>query len=111
MKYVYFVDQSNYSAGFPADALIDIRYNSATEIEMFFEGNQGTDSVFTVALTVKTGEVDNVLKALARAIQSHRGPIVTIADDVNNVYLLDAITGVPNGYLSAASNIPAGLTT
>jgi hypothetical protein len=108
-KYVYFVDQANYSAGFPADSLIDIRYNSATEAEMFFEGNQGTDSCFRVVLTITSGKVDNVLKSLARAIQSHRGPIVTIADDVNSTYLMSEIEGI--SALTAADATPSGLNT
>ena len=101
MKYVYFVDQANYSAGFPADSLIDIRYNSATEAEMFFEGNEGLESAFKVTLTITSGEMDAVLKALAKSIQTHRGPIVTVADDVNSKYLISSIEGVAS--LTAAS--------
>lgn len=93
-KYVYFVDQANYSVGFPTESLIDVRYSSATEVEMFFEGTQGRDSVFKVILTIESGKVDNVLKSLARAIQSHRGPIVTVADDVNNKYLMSEIVSI-----------------
>ena len=101
MKYLYFYDANNDMAGFPADSLIDMRYgDSAAEIEMFFEGNLGSDSAYKVSLAITSGEVDNVLKSLARVIQSHRGPVIRIADDVNSQYIMSEITGVD---LDAAS--------
>ena len=64
MKYLYFYDANNDMAGFPADSLIDMRYgDSAAEIEMFFEGNLGSDSAYKVSLAITSGEVDNVLKS------------------------------------------------
>ena len=101
MKYLYFYDAANDMAGFPVDSLIDMRYgDSAAEIEMFFEGNLGSDSAYKVSLAITSGEVDDVLKSLARVIQSHRGPVIRIADDVNSQYIMSEITGVD---LDAAS--------
>lgn len=101
MKYLYFYDANNDMAGFPVDSLIDMRYgDSAAEIEMFFEGNLGRDSAYKVSLTITSGKVDDVLKSLARVIQSHRGPVIRVADDVNSQYIMSEITGVD---LDAAS--------
>ena len=68
---------------------------------MFFDGAQPNGGNTKVSLAITSGEVDNVLKSLARAIQSHRGPIVTVADDVNSKYLISSIEGVAS--LTAAS--------
>ena len=95
MKYLYFYDSDNNIAGFPADSLIDMRYgDDATEIELFFEGNAGMDSAFKVSLAITSGKVDDVIKSLARVFQSHRGPVIRVADDVNKKYIMSEITGV-----------------
>ena len=101
MKYLYFYDTANDMAGFPVDSLIDMRYgDSAAEIEMFFEGNQGTNSVVKVSLAITSGKIDETLKSLARVIQSHRGPVIRIADDVNSQYIMSEITGCDIDYAS-----------
>ena len=101
MKNLYFNDSDNNIAGFPADSLIDMRCgDSAAEIEMFFEGNLGTDSAVKVSLAITSDKVDDTLKSLARVIQSHRGPVIRIADDVNSQYIMSEITGCDIDYAS-----------
>ena len=95
MKFLYFVNTATDAHAFPLDTLADIRYSSATEVELFFKGALSTTNGNTkVSLTIKSGEIDNVLKSLARVIQSNRGPVVTVADDVNSKYIMSSISAV-----------------
>ena len=95
MKFLYFVNTATDAHAFPLESLADIRYSSATEVELFFKGALSTTNGNTkVSLAITSGEVDNVLKSLARVIQSNRGPVVTVADDVNSKYVMSGISGV-----------------
>ena len=93
MRYLYFYDSGNNAAMYPVDSLIDIRYASATTLDMFFEGAKGMNSVDKVTLTLgATGKIDTVLESLAKGIANGRGPVVTIADDVNSQFIDANIT-------------------
>jgi hypothetical protein len=94
MKYLEFLNVDNDLHAFPLNRLVDIRFSSATEVEMFFDGAQPNGGNTKVSLAITSGEVDNVLKSLARVIQSHRGPVVMVADDVNSKYVMSGLTGV-----------------
>ena len=106
MKMLKFYDAANKMYILPADKFESARYgDAATEVEMFFKGATSGAAHTKVSLTIDNGTIDNVLKSIGAVIQSHRGPIVTIADDVNGVYLMDsitAITGVEVGDYAAA---------
>ena len=93
MRYLYFNSAANDAAKYPIDSLIDIRYAGASSLDMFFEGAKGTNSVDKVTLTLSaTGKIDSVLKALAGVLANGRDSVVTIADDVNNVFAVADIS-------------------
>lgn len=51
------------------------------------------NSVDKVTLTLgATGKIDTVLESLAKGIANGRGPVVTIADDVNSQFIDANIT-------------------
>jgi hypothetical protein len=93
MKFLYFLSAANDAAQYPVDSLIDIRFASTTTLDMFFEGAKGMNSVDKVTLTLgATGKIDTVLESLAKGIANGRGPVVTIADDVNSQFIDANIT-------------------
>ena len=95
MRYLYFYDSGNNAAMYPVDSLIDIRYASATTLDMFFEGAKGVDSVDKVTLTLgASGKIDTVLKALAGVLANGRDSVVTVADDENSIYCVSDITSL-----------------
>ena len=97
-----FYDAANKMYILPADKFESARYGDAsTEVEMFFKGLTNGAEHTKVSLTIKDGTIDNVLKSIGAVIQSHRGPVVTVADDVNGTYLMDSITAITSVNISS----------
>ena len=53
MKFVYFRVADDNATAWPLSKLVDVRYNDATNLDLFFRGAIGQDSVDTVTLTIK----------------------------------------------------------
>ena len=94
MKFLEFLNADNDLHAFPLSRLVDIRYSSGTELEIFFDGAQPNGGNTKVSLAITSGEVDNVCKSLARVIQSHRGAVCRVADDVNSKYVMSGIASI-----------------
>ena len=92
MKFVYFRVADDNATAWPLSKLVDVRYNDATNLDLFFEGKIGADSVDTVTLTIKSGTADNVMRALGDLFYSHRGAIIRVADSVDNKFADSNIT-------------------
>ena len=92
MKFVFFRVADDDAIAFPLSKLVDVRYNNATSIDLFFEGKLGPDSVDTVNLTITSGAADSVMKSLGDLFYSYRGPIITIADSQNSKFAISDIT-------------------
>ena len=95
MKFVYFRVADDNATAWPLSKLVDVRYNDATNLDLFFRGAIGQDSVDTVTLTIKSGTADDVMKSLGDLFYSHKGgPIIKVADSVDSVFVDSNITAV-----------------
>ena len=95
MKFVYFRVADDNATAWPLSKLVDVRYNDATNLDLFFRGAIGQDSVDTVTLTIKSGTADDVMKSLGDLFYNHKGgPIIKVADSVDSVFVDSNITAV-----------------
>ena len=98
MNYLLFVDGADDAAMFPASGIQSITCAAnATVLVKFAPGSLGTGqaaSVDVVTLTVTADTEASVMKAIAQAANAPviQGGVITVADDVNSVYLVDDIT-------------------
>ena len=97
MNYLLFVDGADDAAMYPASQLLAVTCAAdATVLVKFVGGTNdgGAASVDTVTLTVTADKEADVMKAIAQAANAPviQGGVVTVADDVNSVYISSHIT-------------------
>lgn len=97
MNYLLFVDGADDAAMYPASQLLAVTCAADATVLVKFVGgtNDGSAaSVDIVTLTVTSNTEAAVMKAIAQAANAPviQGGVVTVADDVNSVYLVDDIT-------------------
>lgn len=98
MNYLLFVDGADDAAMYPASRIQSITCAAdATVLVKFAPGSLGEGqaaSVDVVTLTVTADKEASVMKAIAQAANAPviQGGVVTVADDVNSVYITSDIT-------------------
>lgn len=98
MNYLLFVDGADDAAMYPASAIQSVTCAAdATVLVKFAPGSLGDGqaaSVDIVTLTVTSNKEAEVMKAIAQAANAPviQGGVVTVADDVNSLYISDEIT-------------------
>jgi len=98
MNYLLFVDAADDAAMYPAARLQSITCASdATILVKFAPGSLGEGqaaSVDVITLTVTADTEAAVMKSIAQAANApiNQGGVVTVADDVNSVYINSNIT-------------------
>ena len=99
MNYLLFVDGGDDAACYPANRLMGMTCAANGVLNVIFEGTaQDTtveeDNIDKVALTITADTEAAVMKAIAQAANAPviQGGVITVADDVNGVYLVDDIT-------------------
>ena len=65
---------------------------SNTEITVYFEGVNGSNTQDNVVLNITAGKEVVVLEAIASACAGAKNPVTVIADDINSKYIHDNIT-------------------
>jgi hypothetical protein len=91
-KFAYFRVADDNATAFPLDKLVDIRYNDATHIDLFFKGKIGKDSVDIAQITITSGEASSVTKNLVKAFANSRNALITVADSVDGKFAVADIT-------------------
>ena len=98
MNYLLFVDGADDAAMYPASRIQSITCAAdATVVVKFAPGSLGDGqaaSIDIVTLTVTADTEASVMKAIAQAANAPviQGGVVTVADDVNSVYITSDIT-------------------
>lgn len=98
MNYLLFVDGADDAAMYPASRIQSITCAAdATVLVKFAPGSLGEGqaaSVDVITLTVTADKEADVMKAIAQAANAPviQGGVVTVADDVNSVYISSHIT-------------------
>ena len=97
MNYLLFVDGADDAAMYPASQLLAVTCAADATVLVKFVGgtNDGSAaSIDTVTLTVTADKEADVMKAIAQAANAPviQGGVVTVADDVNSVYISSHIT-------------------
>tara|TARA_R100000278_G_C5362565_1_gene125962 strand:+ start:86 stop:358 length:273 start_codon:yes stop_codon:yes gene_type:complete len=77
---------------------LGMQATSATSVTLaFYSSSNDGDDRDDIVLTIDSGAHEEVFKQIANAMTNNRiggGGFVTIADDVNSVYVTPEITGV-----------------
>lgn len=92
-KLVYVRVADDNATAWPLSKLVDIRYNDATHIDLFFEGKIGADSVDIAQLTINSGTADSVIKAIGEVLHGHKsGALIKLADSVDSKFAVSDVT-------------------
>ena len=78
----------------PADNVVGFDVQDATNLWVYNAGIDGIDNGGIMKLTVTSGKLEAVQKAIVDAINYSKDPFIVLADDQNSVYLHPDITGV-----------------
>ena len=89
-KFIYLANSASDAAYINVDRIHDIEVNSATEVIINYKLNDNADG--TTALVVTTGKAAQVVKDLAALITTGQDQVITVADDVNSIYMAN-VTG------------------
>jgi hypothetical protein len=96
-KFLFFGDGNNDSYMYPLSGLQAVVHDTDTTVEMYFKGTLGDSGAVNdkVTLTIASGSEKTVMQAISEAIADpFNGVFITIADNVNQVYLDSNITDV-----------------
>jgi len=94
-KFLYFGDGNNDTYMYPLSGLHAVIHDSDTTLEMYFKSAVDPAVVANdkVTLTIASGSEKTVMQAISEALADpSNGSFITIADNVNQVYLNSNIT-------------------
>ena len=90
-KFLQFIDAANKSATFPADSLVSMTCQNASEVLLKFSpsslGRSSEATVDTVSVTVIGGSETAVMTSISNSIAHDADNVVLICDDVNSKFL------------------------
>ena len=95
-KFLYFADSTTDAVMLPADNLtgMDVASDSASVNLTFKDDFNSTGGNTKTSITTTTDRAYEVIQALGQEIRHGKQAFITVADDVNALYLHADITGV-----------------
>ena len=96
MKFVYFRVADDNATAWPLSKLVDVRYNDATNLDLFFRGAIGQDSVDTVTLTITANKHVDVAKAFAQKVNQHPNSdgAIVMYDEENSITFSSKVSAI-----------------
>ncbi len=93
-RYLYCSDAATDAQLVRVDKVVGLDVQSATSLFVAHEGLDGIDNAGLLKLTITSGQMLNVQKAIVNAMNYSTDPFIVLADDQTGEYLHSGITGV-----------------
>ena len=94
-RFLYCTNAATDEQMIPVDNIVGFDAQGATDLWIYNKGiSASDDNAGIMKLTVTTGKLEEVEKAIVEAITYSTDPFIVLADDQNSVYLHPNIEGV-----------------